>query len=127
MLPTPPINSREDHTARLRAELVFMLELTFHTPAVLPSPAERQAVRTAGITTAVYDGFEVLHTRSTADTMRLFAQLTAAIQVRIRVFCMPLHWTGEQIVLSIALDRHMYNHRSNPGCLVLYLPSARDH
>ena len=50
---------------------------------MLSAPSERQAVRTAGVTTAVYDGFEVLHTRSTADTMRLFAQLTAAIQVRL--------------------------------------------
>ena len=49
---------------------------------VLSAPSERQAVRTAGVTTAVYDGFEVLYTRSTADSMRLFVQLTAAIQAR---------------------------------------------
>ena len=50
--------------------------------AVLSAPSERQAVRTAGVTTAVYDGFEVLYTRSTADSLRLFVQLTAAIQAR---------------------------------------------
>ena len=70
-----------DCLARVSPTFNLTPTLVFNLRAVLSAPSERQAVRTAGLTTAVYDGFEVLHSRSTADTMRLFAQLTAAIQV----------------------------------------------
>ena len=102
-LPAAPFEeAREHHAARLHGLSWFSAPgLTNPMPAVLPSPSERQAVRTAGLTTAVYDGFEVLHTRSTADTMRLFAQLTAAIQARIPAVRMPPLWTGCCFVLGL--------------------------
>ena len=52
--------------------------------AVLPAPSKRQAVPTA-----VYNGFKCCHTHSTADSMRLFVQLTAAIQARCRAVTGP--------------------------------------
>lgn len=43
---------------------------------------ECQSIKTAAVETEVHSGFEVLHTLNIGDTITLFAQLTAALQVR---------------------------------------------
>jgi hypothetical protein len=44
--------------------------------------AECQSVKTAAVETEVWAGFEVLHTAGIGHTVALFAELTAALQVR---------------------------------------------
>jgi ERCC4-type nuclease len=50
--------------------------------ALLAGAAECQSVKTAAVETEVWAGFEVLHTANIGATVSLFAELTAAIQVR---------------------------------------------
>ena len=69
----------------------------------------QKAVRTAGVQTEVHAGFTVLQTENTRDTLRLYSNLTMAMQVTPAQPGLPFHAEPVASCTKISLTACRYS------------------